>query len=93
MATKTYYKESAIEPILLMATVLSNCEYEGFIKGNMIKYSLRAPYKGQQETDTYKARWYGALLNYLGNAENYGEENVTLTKEFQRKVESGEIKI
>lgn len=92
MATKTYYKESAIEPILLMATLLTENEFKGFIKGNMIKYSLRAPYKGQQESDTYKARWYSALLDYLQQDDAY-EGTVSITRRFMKKVELGEVKI
>ncbi len=33
-------------------------EHMGFCLGNVIKYVLRAPYKGSQIEDLEKARWY-----------------------------------
>lgn len=68
---KNYYGQSAIEPIVLMVNVLTPDEFEGFVKGNMIKYSLRAPYKGQNEEDRKKAVWYKDLLDFLN--ENFSD--------------------
>ena len=33
-------------------------EHMGFCLGNVIKYVMRAPYKGSQIEDLKKARWY-----------------------------------
>ena len=33
-------------------------EHMGFCLGNVIKYVMRAPYKGSQLEDLRKARWY-----------------------------------
>jgi hypothetical protein len=33
-------------------------EHMGFCLGNVIKYVLRAPYKGKELEDLKKARWY-----------------------------------
>ena len=33
-------------------------EHMGFCLGNVIKYVMRAPYKGNQIEDLKKARWY-----------------------------------
>lgn len=33
-------------------------EHMGFCLGNVIKYILRAPYKGKQLEDLKKAQWY-----------------------------------
>lgn len=71
MTNKNYYEQSAIEPIVLMVNILTPDEFEGFVKGNMIKYSLRAPYKGQTEEDRKKAVWYKDLLDFLN--ENFSD--------------------
>lgn len=38
----THYKDMPIQPWELMETVLTPEEFAGFLKGNVIKYSLRA---------------------------------------------------
>lgn len=40
-----HYKELPIEPIELMRITLTKEELQGFIKGNIIKYALRAGHK------------------------------------------------
>lgn len=42
---------SGIEPIQIT-------KYETFLRGNIIKYVLRAPYKEHELNDLYKARQY-----------------------------------
>lgn len=42
---------SGIEPIQIT-------KYESFLRGNILKYVFRAPYKGQELEDLYKARQY-----------------------------------
>ena len=42
---------SGIEPILI-------CRHMGFALGNVIKYVMRAPFKGHELEDLRKARWY-----------------------------------
>lgn len=37
----THYKSMAIEPLEVMRGMLSHEEYLGFLKGNIIKYSMR----------------------------------------------------
>jgi hypothetical protein len=39
-----------------------------FAEGNVVKYTVRAPYKGTQLTDLKKARWY--LDQLIEAAEN-----------------------
>lgn len=60
-----HYSKAVIEPIEYMCLSFSREEFKGFLKGNILKYSLRAPYKGQEEEDRRKAKWYMDLLYIL----------------------------
>ena len=55
------YKHGAIECIDALRSCLSEEEFRGFCKGNIIKYLWRSEYKGGKE-DLEKARDY---LDYL----------------------------
>lgn len=57
-----HYSKSAIEPLEYMALAFTRDEFIGFLKGNILKYSLRAPYKNQEEDDRRKAKFYTELL-------------------------------
>jgi len=52
-----HYKDMAIQPWELMEAVLTHAEFVGFLKGNIIKYSLRAGRKDGSD-DLGKARHY-----------------------------------
>lgn len=41
---------------------LTREEYRGYLKGNILKYHLRADYKGEPEKDRAKARVYEDML-------------------------------
>ena len=60
-----HYKECLIEPFYLMADLLTIEEFIGFLKGNLIKYAMRAPFKGQSEKDIEKYKYYSSLLQYV----------------------------
>ena len=60
-----HYKECLIEPFYLMADLLTIGEFIGFLKGNLIKYAMRAPFKGQSEKDVEKYKYYSSLLQYV----------------------------
>lgn len=60
-----HYSKAVIEPIEYMCLSFTREEFKGFLKGNILKYSLRAPYKGQEEEDRRKAKWYLDLLYIL----------------------------
>lgn len=53
----THYKDMPIEPWDLMRAVMTREEFIGFLKGNVIKYSLRAGRK-EGSNDAAKARHY-----------------------------------
>lgn len=51
-----HYKEMGVQPWDVMEQVLTSEEFEGFLKGNIIKYSMRAGKKDSD--DAGKARHY-----------------------------------
>jgi len=53
----SHYKEMPIQPWHVMESVLTREEFIGFLKGNIIKYSLRAGRKDGSD-DAGKARHY-----------------------------------
>ena len=53
----SHYKDMAIQPWTVMEAVLTREEFVGFLKGNVIKYSLRAGRK-EGSDDAGKARHY-----------------------------------
>ena len=58
-----HYENLEIEPIEVMKKDLSREEFKGYLKGNIIKYILRAPYKGQEDSDYKKAAQYSKWLS------------------------------
>jgi len=61
-----HYLTMDIQPWDVMAAVLTREEYIGFLKGNVIKYSLRAGRKAGSD-DIAKARHYMAKLKEVQN--------------------------
>ena len=74
-----HYKECLIEPFYLMADLLTIEEFIGFIKGNTIKYAMRAPFKGQSEKDIEKYKYYSSLLQYVLTLKKSAEANTNST--------------
>lgn len=62
----SHYNHSGVETIEIIRMVLSKEEYRGFLKGNILKYRERAPYKGNAEEDYAKAKWYFDELMTIG---------------------------
>ena len=52
-----HYKDMAVQPWAVMEAVLTHEEFVGFLKGNIIKYSMRAGRKAGSD-DTGKAKHY-----------------------------------
>ena len=65
-AGASHYLACPIQPIELMQYILTHEELLGFLKGNIIKYTLRANHKGSPEKDKQKAlqykKWLDAIL-------------------------------
>ena len=59
----THYKDMAIQPWAVMEAVLTHEEFVGFLKGNIIKYSLRQGKKDSPDAD--KARHYMQKLSEI----------------------------
>lgn len=62
-ARATHYLACPIQPIDLIQYTLTKEELIGFLKGNIIKYSLRAGHKGDSEKDKAKALQYKKWLD------------------------------
>lgn len=60
-----HYKDMPIQPWTLMEAVLTPEEFRGFLKGNIIKYSMRAGRK-EGSDDEGKARHYMQKLKEMG---------------------------
>lgn len=52
-----HYKTGGMETIKILKAKMTNEEYKGFLKGNIIKYLTRADHKNGAE-DYKKAQWY-----------------------------------
>jgi len=52
-----HYKDMALQPWEVMENVLTSDEFEGFLKGNIIKYSMRQGKKANSD-DANKAKHY-----------------------------------
>ena len=57
----THYKDMPVQPWTVMECVLTNEEFIGFLKGNVIKYSMRQGRKDGSD-DAGKAQHYLAKL-------------------------------
>jgi hypothetical protein len=57
----THYKDMAVQPWSVMESVLTPEEFIGFLKGNVIKYSMRQGKKDATD-DTNKCRHYQQKL-------------------------------
>lgn len=67
-----HYRDSVVEPILVMQDFFSHDELLGFLKGNILKYRLRAGHKGTKEemqADLDKIRVYEKWLDAVKNGE------------------------
>ena len=63
-----HYKDMPIQPWHVMEAVLTHTEFVGFLKGNIIKYSLRAGRKDGSD-DAGKARHYLQKLREVTRGE------------------------
>ena len=68
-----HYKDMPIQPWHVMESVLTRDEFIGFLKGNVIKYSLRAGRK-EGSDDAGKARHYIQKLSEVTNGIHPREE-------------------
>jgi hypothetical protein len=64
-----HYKEMPIQPWAVMESVLTPEEFRGFLKGNIIKYAMRAGRK-EGSNDAGKASHYTMKLKEVTNGTN-----------------------
>lgn len=64
-----HYKEMAVQPWELMESVLTHEEFVGYLKGNVIKYALRAGRK-EGSDDLGKCRHYMLKLAEVQDGAN-----------------------
>jgi len=57
-----HYTEGGIETIDIIRSKLSRDEFNGFLKGNVLKYGTRSGKKNDEKQDLEKARWYLDIL-------------------------------
>lgn len=53
-----HYTTGGMEAIDVIKAKLTPEEYQGYLKGNVLKYVMRANYKGKHDQDLEKAQWY-----------------------------------
>jgi len=53
-----HYNTGSVECIEAIKASMSYMEYQGYLKGNTMKYLWRYNYKGKPVEDLNKARWY-----------------------------------
>lgn len=68
--TSAHYM-GAVQPIELMLNVLSNEEFIGFLKGNMIKYAFRAGRKAGESAEKDRNK-YLTYAEWLRTFESFG---------------------
>ncbi len=59
---QTHYQQANKQPIEIMQDYMPPEHFIGFLHGNLIKYSLRANYKGNNQVDIDKAKQYAVWL-------------------------------
>jgi len=61
----SHYKDMPMQPWAVMEAVLTEEEFAGFLKGNIIKYSMRAGKKVGASDDSEKAKHYAQKLKEM----------------------------
>ena len=64
-----HYKEMAVQPWELMESVLTHEEFVGYLKGNVIKYAMRAGRKDGSD-DLGKCRHYMMKLKEVQDGQH-----------------------
>ena len=63
-----HYNTKGVEAIKAIEASMSDEEYQGYLKGNCMKYMWRYKYKGKPVEDLKKAQWY--LEKLIASLEN-----------------------
>lgn len=65
-----HYNQTEVETINVIQNSMDTKEFQGYLKGNIIKYVARHRHKGMPLKDILKAQWYmGWLVEELTEKE------------------------
>lgn len=73
VSSPSHYNHSGIEAISAIEASMSPEEFQGYLKGNILKYVWRYKYKGKPLEDLKKAEWY--LQKLIDNNKNTKDTN------------------
>ena len=65
-----HYKKMAIQPWEIMELLLTREEFIGYLKGNIVKYSLRAGRKAGTDDEAKAAHYFQKLTEVMDDAQN-----------------------
>ena len=71
----THYKQGLIECISAIESAMTDEQFKGYLRGNVLKYCWRHENKGGLE-DLHKAKWY--LDKLIETTEKQTKKNATL---------------
>ena len=63
-----HYNHKGVEAIAAIEASMTDEEFQGYLKGNCMKYLWRYKYKGKPVEDLKKAQWY--LEKLIASVEN-----------------------
>jgi len=67
-----HYRQTDWESIEVIKNSMTRDEYQGYLRGNIMKYTMRYRYKNQAVEDLRKAKWYlEELLKEVNDDERY----------------------
>jgi hypothetical protein len=66
-AKGSHYEKAAMQPLEVMQRVMTKEQFKGFLFGNFLKYRMRSEFKGQHESDEYKAKQYAYWLEMVND--------------------------
>jgi len=61
-ASSTHYQKGRLQPIEIMQDHLTKEEFIGYLKGNILKYTLRCGYKDEAKKECAKIQQYAKWL-------------------------------
>ena len=79
----THYMEGAMQAVQVMQAIMTHEQFEGFLMGNIIKYRMRAKYKGKYEEDIRKSNQYAYWLELLRKGKVINPLEDTLPDEYK----------
>ena len=64
----SHYHQNGLDPLEVMRRTFPPEQFEGFLRGSLLKYTMRYDRKGQQQEDLEKLNFYGRELEEWKNA-------------------------